>query len=133
MKHIKLMMILLMTQVMKTDFVQCTTDFKTIFDDVFKLIESFEDDYKNPDFEIVKGFLKHMDDLFDDCFNIQKNFSRYGHCLEILKPVSTQISDLVADIQAKKTEDILIDITAIGSTVTTTITCFMREKYAQIQ
>ena len=130
MKLITLTLIALLALSSKSspDYKVCTDDSKIIVDDVFSIIEEFENHPYKPVPEVFTQLMGGIQKLLSECAHIEVDLTRYYSCVDDIVPIFPLVKQLIDDIRDNKTNEIIIDISRIGLELTTAITECMKHQ-----
>ena len=120
---------LITLSITSTNWEVCTEDVKEMVDQVFDIVESFENSPLNPDAAVLKALLGGIDKFVNGCLNLPMDLTKYDSCVDQLMPVFPQISKLIADIKSGATGNLVLDITTMALTLVNGITTCAKQTF----
>ncbi len=94
-------------------YVVCTEDARLVLNDILLISESFENDPLNPNMEKMKSLLASLHKLFNECFGIRVDLSKYQICVDTLRPLFPVLRKLIDDLNKNNSTEVISDISQI--------------------
>ncbi len=103
------------------DVLVCTQDVGILVNDLFIVVESFENDPFNPSADSLKQLLAGVQKFLNECAHIDIDLSPYAVCVDDGIKILPLIKKLIADIEAGSQSDIVLDVSSIALSVVNTV------------
>lgn len=130
----KFLTILLIAVTIKTSDIEvCTEDAKEMVDQVFNIIQTFEENPLNPKAQVLKDFLGGLQKFLNECVGNDVDIVRYAPCVDQLIPVFPQIDKLIKDVKSGQTGNLVLDITTMALTLVNGITSCAKEGFSYFE
>jgi hypothetical protein len=105
----------------------CTEDAKEMVDQVFNIIETFEENPLNPNADALKAIFFGLDKFMHECVHLDVDIKKYAKCVDGMMPMFPQVNKLIQDIKAGQTANLMIDITTLALTLVNGITSCVKQ------